>query len=213
MSIKKRVYTGVLYLDSAPEDWIQRAKNTHLDGFISPYHDKDVNPDGKPKKPHYHIMLMWENPTTYNNASNIFASIGALEHIEAVESTPGMARYLTHQDNPEKAQYEESDVICLGTANYEEVCAKITDKRNKIGEMISFINDHEITSFSRFVIYCYENENQWLNILTDRNTLFFKTFIDSMWQDCSKRNDYYTKDDVDEILRNYTENLDRKDPK
>ena len=30
-------------------------------------HDKDVNPTGEVKKPHYHVICYYENSTTYNN--------------------------------------------------------------------------------------------------------------------------------------------------
>lgn len=181
---KSRVFTGLLYPESAPSDWLDRAKATHLDMLISPIHNKDVNPDNTPKKPHYHIMALWDNPTTFNNAKNILEGIGVANgHIEYVESTPGMARYLVHMDNPEKAQYDKGDVIALGSVDFEELCDKLQDKRKHIGEMTEYIRDNAITSFAAFAYYCQMREPQWFSILTDRNTLYIKTLIDSNWQD------------------------------
>lgn len=181
---KSRVFAGIIYPDSAPSDWLDRAKSTHLDMLISPIHDKDVNPDNTPKKPHYHIMALWDNPTTYNNAKNILGNVGvANDHIEYVESTPGMARYLIHRDNPEKAQYDADGVVVLGAIDYEELCSKVQDKRKHIGEMTEYIRDNAVTSFAAFAYHCQANEPQWFNILTDKNTLYIKTLIDANWKD------------------------------
>lgn len=187
---KARVFTAEIYPDSAPADWLDRAKATHLDMLISPIHDKDTNPDKTPKKPHYHIMALWDSPTTFNNAKNILSNIGVANgHIEYVESTPGMARYLIHRDNPEKAQYDADDVVVLGAIDYEEICNKVQDKRKHIGEMTEYIRDNAITSFAAFAYHCQANEPQWFNILTDKNTLYIKTLIDANWKDMNGYSD------------------------
>lgn len=181
---KARVFTAEIYPESAPADWLDRAKATHLDMLISPIHNKDVNPDNTPKKPHYHIMAFWDSPTTFNNAQNVLSGLGVANgHIEFVESTPGMARYLTHKDNPEKFQYNAEDVIVLGAINYEEICDKVQDKRKHISAMTVYIRDNAITSFAAFAYYCQANEPQWFGVLTDRNTLYIKTLIDANWKD------------------------------
>lgn len=181
---KGRSFTSVIYPDSAPEDWLERAKSTHLDMLISPLHDKDKNPDGTDKKPHYHILVMWDNPTTLSNAINVMTEIGAANgHVECVESTSGMARYLTHRDNPEKAQYDASDVKSLGSVDYEDLCDKVQDKRRHIADMTEFIINNDITSFAVFSDYCLNNEPRWFHILTDKNTLFIRALIDSQRQD------------------------------
>ncbi|WP_414387011.1 Rep family protein [Streptococcus parasanguinis] len=50
-------YTLVVYPDDMPEDWLEIMQQDMYDMVISPYHDKDVNPDGTKKKPHYHILV------------------------------------------------------------------------------------------------------------------------------------------------------------
>lgn len=186
---KARAFTGILYPDSAPADWLDRAKSTHLDMLISPIHDKDTNPDNTPKKPHYHILALWDNPTTFNNAQTVLGDIGVANgRVEYVESTPGMARYLTHRDNPEKAQYNTDDVVVLGSVDYEDLCNKVQDKRKHIGEMTEYIRDNAITSFAAFAYHCQANEPQWFNILTDKNTLYIKTLIDANWKDMNGYN-------------------------
>ena len=43
---KKRYWAFVLYPESAPSDWKDILQSTGLVCAISPYHDKDINPDG-----------------------------------------------------------------------------------------------------------------------------------------------------------------------
>lgn len=53
MSTKKddraRVWTFILYPDSAPEDWREVISSWHVPACASPLHQYDKNPDGSPK--------------------------------------------------------------------------------------------------------------------------------------------------------------------
>ena len=44
----------------------ENSSKTGLQCAISPLHDKDMNPDNTPKKPHYHVILTYSGPTSYN---------------------------------------------------------------------------------------------------------------------------------------------------
>ena len=96
---------------------MERLDQCHVAALVSPLHDRDTNPSGEPKKPHYHVLLMFESPADYESkVAPIFAEIGAVGR-ETVNSARGYARYLCHLDNPEKAQYSPSEVRCMGGAN------------------------------------------------------------------------------------------------
>ena len=56
---RTRTWTFVLYEDSAPENWRQLLDDMHIEWVESPWHDKDINADGKPKKKHKHILLLF----------------------------------------------------------------------------------------------------------------------------------------------------------
>ena len=115
---RTRNFATVVYPDSAPSDWMDKLDRLHIAAFISPLHDKDMDPDGGLKKSHYHVMLMFESPVEYETrVTPIFAEIGAVGR-EMVNSARGYARYLCHLDNPEKFQYSPSEVRCIGGADY-----------------------------------------------------------------------------------------------
>ena len=56
---KSRYWTFLIYPDSAPKNWYELLEELHLPTCVSPLHDRDVNPDGEIKKPHYHVMICW----------------------------------------------------------------------------------------------------------------------------------------------------------
>ena len=57
---RTRNFATVVYPDSAPADWKEKLDQLHVAAFISPLHDKDINPNGEPKKAHYHVLVMFE---------------------------------------------------------------------------------------------------------------------------------------------------------
>ena len=61
---KSREWWCVVYPESAPDNWRELVQETFLEAFISPLHDKDVLPDGTPKKAHYHVVLAWPGQST-----------------------------------------------------------------------------------------------------------------------------------------------------
>ena len=102
----------VLYPESAPSDWRKKLQETGIQCAISPLHDKDVNADNSPKKPHYHIILAYEGPTTYNNVLSLCESLNQ-PIPQPLEQLRGYYRYLVHKDNPEKYQYDEYKISTL----------------------------------------------------------------------------------------------------
>lgn len=111
---KKRNWALIAYPESMPENWEQVLTETGLEVCISPLHDKDEKEDspGELKKPHYHIIIKYPGPTTNNTVKELAESINAPTW-RPVESLRGAVRYQTHKDNPEKAQYQESDIRTL----------------------------------------------------------------------------------------------------
>ena len=66
MNKKGRAWAFIIYPDSMPSNYEEIITNIGLPLAMSPLHDSDINPDGSPKKPHYHCIVYYENTTTYN---------------------------------------------------------------------------------------------------------------------------------------------------
>lgn len=111
-SIKSRYWAFVVYPESTPYNFRDILEDYHVPMAISPLHDKDLNSDNVVKKSHYHVLIAYGNTTTDSNINAISASVNGTIAIP-VMSLKGYYRYLTHKDNPEKAQYKESDIVHL----------------------------------------------------------------------------------------------------
>lgn len=173
-----RNFATIVYPDSAPENWQDILAQQFVPAFISPLHDKDINPTGEPKKPHYHVLLMFEGKKSVEQVTEIFNLIGGVG-CEKVNSIRGYARYLCHLDNPEKAQYEQNLVRSLGGADYVGTIGLVTDKYKAIGEMIDFCEENDIVSYSDLLIYARVNRSDWFRVLCDNGTVVIKEFLKS----------------------------------
>ena len=177
-NIRTRNFATVVYPDSAPNNWQDILVQHFVPAFISPLHDKDTNPTGDPKKPHYHVMLMFDGKKSISQVTEIFDTINGVG-CEIVKSLRGYSRYLCHLDNPEKAQYNTDDVRCLCGADYTSCIGLSTDKYKAIREMMHYCIDNSIYSYSDLLLYCSEEHTDWFRVLCDNGTVVIKEFLKS----------------------------------
>lgn len=179
---RTRNYATVVYPESAPQEWRKTLENEHIRALISPLHDKDINADGTPKKPHWHVLFMFEGPKTLDQARSVAEKIGGVG-CEVINGLRGYARYLTHADNPEKAQYNSADVVSLGGADYLELCALPSDKYKAIGEMLDWCVENDVLSYGELLMYARANQQDWFRVLCDSATMVMKEFLKSQqWE-------------------------------
>lgn len=181
-NVKKKYWAFVLYLESAPENWKEILQLRGIPVCISPYHDKDVNPDGTPKKPHYHIILCFPNTTTYNNVKSITDSLNQPIPI-SLDAVNGYYRYLTHKDNPEKYQYSPEDIENLNGFSIDDfVELTYTQVKTICIYLQQLIIDNNILEYSDLLDYLLTNELYTELDVASNHTLLFNTYI------CSRRN-------------------------
>lgn len=175
---RTRNYATVVYPESAPEGWQTILSEHFVQAFISPLHENDTNPTGEPKKPHYHVLIMFDSMKTTDQAKEIFATIGGVG-CETVKSVRGYARYLCHLDNPEKAQYDPSEVRCLCGADYVGTIGLATDKYAALGEMQDFCEKYDIVSFFLLAKFARSNRPDWYRILCDCGSVYMREYLKS----------------------------------
>lgn len=176
---RTRNFTTIVYPESAPENWQELLAEQFVPAFISPLHDKDVNPTGEAKKPHYHVMIMFDSVKTIEQARSVFSFIGGVG-CEVVNSLRGCSRYLCHLDNPEKAQYNPEDVRSLCGADYVGACSLVIDKYKAIREMIVFCKETGLVSYADLLEYCAEQRFDWFRVLCDNGTVVMKEYLKSV---------------------------------
>lgn len=180
---RTRNFATVVYPESAPDQWQSVLEDQFVPAFISPLHDQDLNATGEEKKPHYHVIIMYDSTKTIEQAKELFDKIGGVG-LEAVQSIRGYARYLCHLDNPDKHQYNQEDVRQLCGADYPGVIGLVTDKYKAISEMIDFCEEYNIDSYSELLKYCRINRFEWFRVLCDNGTVVMKEYLKSKsWTD------------------------------
>lgn len=166
---KSRTWTWVVYEDEKDQvdSWL--GDNPDIAWAMSPKHENDVNPDGEKKKPHWHLLVSFNGPTTLNVAQAISKELG-LPNPQICRNTRGMVRYFLHLDNPEKAKYDRTLITSGGGFDFESYLAlsqseKELEERAFIRSLLARIQELGITDFGDVVdlVMCeYEEHYKYL---------------------------------------------------
>jgi hypothetical protein len=186
---RTRNWTVIFYPDDLPKDWTSIVNDLHFKWIQSPLHDKDFNADGKPKKSHYHALFMFENVKTKDQVQtlliealggSISGSVVGMAIPQMVSDKCALVRYMAHMDNPDKAQYEVSEIVGHNGADVVAILKySATETREMIIAMEEYIEDNKITEiceFSKLIRYDYP---EWHSILSTKMTMYFSAFIRS----------------------------------
>lgn len=177
--VKKRNWVFILYPESAPADWRERIQLSGVMSAISPLHDKDINPDGTPKKSHYHIILVYGSPTTYNNVKSFTDSLNQ-PIPQPLEQVKGYYRYFTHKDNPEKYQYSDREITTINGFSISDFVEITKSEVNKIkAELLNLIRDKHFVEYCTFMNYVQDVMEQEYFDIASSHTMFFNTYLKS----------------------------------
>lgn len=161
-TIKDRYWTGIIYPDSMAypiEEW--------GDIIQKPYcycvHDKDKDGHKGDRKTHIHLVIVWNNNTTYNSALNLFKKImPSCSKIEQVQDINYLYEYLIHNTDTckqaNKHLYGVEERVCCNNFDIG-LYAKVTlEEKNKYRkELASLIIDRNITNYSDFYFVVLNN--------------------------------------------------------
>lgn len=177
---KARYWGFFVYPESAPEDWRDRIQATGLPFCVSPLHEFDLNPDQTPKKAHYHVILAFNGPTTYNNVKKNIVDPLNQPHPQFLYSVKGAYRYLTHQDNPEKYQYDPKEITFYNGFTTADYCdMSITDEDRLYDAIENFIEENKLTEFIT-VVKLLKQHGQFESLsFFRRHSIYFKEYLKS----------------------------------
>lgn len=177
---KSRYWAFVVYPESAPGDWREILQRTGLQFAVSPLHDKDLDPTDEEKKSHWHVIAVWDGPTTYATAQRIRQNVNGALAIP-LNSVKGYYRYFTHKDNPEKHQYSESDITVLNGFNIADY---VTLTAHEVSQIIKRLTERiraeEVIEYSDFMFALIDDGTPEEFDVASRNTLYFNGVIRSL---------------------------------
>ena len=199
VSTRHRNFATIVYPESAPDNWKDILSLACVPSFVSPLHDSDIKADFDSqkmesgeldpssikdayKKPHYHVLLMYDGVKTNEQVREFVKSFGGVG-LEIVQSITGYARYLCHLDNDDKFQYPVEDVQCFGGADYFVAISRASDKYETIGEIIDFCDTKGVTSYNQLLSYCRKYNMKWFRLLCDNGTYVVKSYLQSCRED------------------------------
>lgn len=188
-NVKKRNWAFVLYPESAPQNWREQLQLTGLQCAISPLHDRDYNADNEPKKPHYHVILAYSGPTSYDVVRRLTNGQLGQTIPQPLEQIRGYYRYLTHEDNPEKAQYNKAEIETINGFDIRDYVELTKTEVDKIKfEISAYIRDNQITEYSDLVwiSMCDDAPADWFGIVSG-HTLYFTALVRSVREGGARR--------------------------
>lgn len=177
---KSKYFCIVLYPDSITynvENVIKALADEHFTFAVSPIHDRDLEDDGTLKKPHFHLLLAYTSATTLNNIRGWFNVCGIpesdLHSVRVCASGVGYYRYLTHKDNPEKAQYNENDLRVFNDSEelFKKFSKTSSDKIDDLVRIFKTVDELNTISFHSLVQYLMLNERDLFKLLTSSSAL------------------------------------------
>ena len=144
--------------------------NHHFCGFISPLHSDE-------NKPHYHVLVMFDNPRSKDLFQDLVSSELGVVHFEDVSNLPGYARYLCHLDSSNKVKYSPDDVLSFGGADYDKFSSS---SRNVLSDLLDIIDASGFIYYDSFVIYLLNSSPSLFACLTSpKYSRIIKSVIDS----------------------------------
>lgn len=105
--------------------------------YVYILHDKDVNEDGSLRSPHFHILCTFVQNKSFNSVASLVVS-SQNTFVQQLLDVGGAFAYLTHQNNPEKFQYNSDDLV---SDNLDYWLDKIPEYENKSSKNDEFVDD------------------------------------------------------------------------
>jgi len=179
-SDRTRNWTFVLYPESAPDNWRSILDDEHIEWIESPLHDKDLNADGQPKKPHIHILLLFGGVKSYEQVVDITERLNQ-PIPQRCHNAKALVRYMAHLDNPEKAQYSQSDIIGHGGVDLAELLRPSSSERySLLREMMDYVRSAGVTEFQDLMDYAASDRfDDWFPLLCDSCAYVLGQYIKS----------------------------------
>lgn len=178
---RARFWACVVYPDSAPQDWVDRLNDGHVPTFISPLHDRDVTAKGEPKKAHWHVLAMFDQPVPPATAKEYFALAGVTAPPEKVRSGKAYSRYLIHLDDHDKEKYSPDGVHCLAGADWYEL-ALGDDVEDLLSAIEDWIDQTQCLSYRALCGHARKEHPEWMRVVR-RNTIHLNAYLRSaQWE-------------------------------
>lgn len=193
MSNKHRYWWFILYPESSPPDWKEILKFRGLPVAISPLHEFDLkNEEGELKKPHYHVILCYSGPTTFNSVKCLTVDELHATIPKPLDCIKGAYDYLTHKNDSYKYQYSVDEIELLnGFEISEMVELSERDQAELDMSVLDIIDDNNIAEYHQLLRFCRRSDNFRMYNYVRTHTIHLNTYITSRRHSGAKSDEEY----------------------
>lgn len=173
------LYDGSDGWGSAPDNWKDLLNELNLKWACSPLHYKDIDGNGKIKKPHWHIVICFSGNKSFEQVVEditepLFAPIP-----QPCRDVRGMVRYFIHKDHPHKFQYSKEDIESYGGFDVGDVLKlSKSEKTQLLIDIALFIHDEDIKEYWDLQFYAIYEKPEWVEAIQD-NSMYFERLLKS----------------------------------
>lgn len=195
-------WSCIVYPESAPEHWRELLRSRGYEIAISPLHDKDKwehdSPEkevvcedgtiihipkgalykkGDRKKAHWHVIVKTESRCSFNEMNKELQDLLGCPRIQKCRSLKGAYEYFLHLNNPERYQYDRSEI-----EEYNHFTLEPTQREREeiLQDIIRTIQTEEIDDFSKLTLR-YLDEVEYLNVISIKAYALGK-ILDVIWK-------------------------------
>ena len=175
-----RNWSWIVYPESAPENWRTLLDETGEKWIESPLHDRDINETtNEIKKAHWHIIISFGNKKSYKQAEKISELLNSPNPV-SVKSLQGAVQYLWHRNNPDKFQYDKSEVVAHNGFKYRQYLTDIgVDTDSILQEVLQWIQETGCSEYRDLVDYAVsERFDDWFPTVRSQ-TIFLNSYLRS----------------------------------
>ena len=118
LQCSSKYISGICYDEEGLSNFV-KDNNSVVDEFAYILHDRDVKEDGTPKDPHYHFLFVLRRSRRLSDIQSVMKkTLQGNVLLQPCRSVSDSYGYLTHENDDNKAQYDESSIVSSADKSY-----------------------------------------------------------------------------------------------
>lgn len=118
LQCSSKYISGICYDPDGLANFV-KDNNSVVDEYAYILHDRDVKEDGTPKEPHYHFLFVLRRSRRLSDIQSCMKkTLQGNVLLQPCHSVSDSFGYLTHEDEDDKAKYDESDIVSSADKSY-----------------------------------------------------------------------------------------------
>lgn len=111
LQVSAKYISGICYDSDGLANFVKDNNNV-VDEYAYILHDRDVKEDGTPKEPHYHFLFVLRRSRRLSDIQSCMKkTLQGNVLLQPCRSVSDSYGYLTHENDDDKAQYDESSIV------------------------------------------------------------------------------------------------------